>query len=183
MSSISYNIQKTLIRPLGNIGSGILLRVFKPFNTGDFVEIDGQVGSIEKSGFQQTSIKRIDGSEIKVNNSIFYQRDLHNLTSKNIISLELSVSIGYQSNMTKVKEDIMTFFAQDERLLNSPKAKIQVAKIKNDFVELSIKPWCLLDNFLALDADLESQLTQYLEAQHVVIEHEHSVFSEAKMLA
>lgn len=183
MSTLSYNIQHSLLAQLSNIGSGILLKVLKPFSIGDFVEIDGQVGSIEKSGFQRTTIKKVDGSEIKVDNSIFYQRDLHNLTSKNIIALDLTIGVSYQSNMTKVKEEIIVFFTQHERLLDSPKAKIQVAKIKNDFVELSIKPWCLLDDFLELDANLETQLTQYLIAKNIVIEEERSVFHEAKMLA
>ncbi|OEK02077.1 hypothetical protein BFP97_11340 [Roseivirga sp. 4D4] len=183
MSTLNYNIQSALLAPLSNIGSGILLRLLKPFSIGDFIEIDGQVGSIERSGFQRTTIKKIDGSEIKVNNSIFYQRDLHNLSSKNIIALELTIGVSYQSNMTKVKEEIMAFFTEHERLLNSPKAKIQVSKIKNDFVELSIKPWCLLDDFLALDAKLESQLTEHLVSKNVILEEERSLFSEAKMLA
>jgi len=183
MSTLNYNIQSALLTPLSNIGSGILLRLLKPFSIGDFIEIDGQVGSIERSGFQRTTIKKVDGSEIKVDNSIFYQRDLHNLTSKNIIALELTIGVGYQSNMIEVKEEIMTFFSQNERLLNSPKAKIQVSKIKNDFVELSIKPWCLLDDFLALDANLESQLIEHLISKNVILEEERSVFNEAKMLA
>lgn len=183
MSSISYNIQKSLLNPLSNIGSGILLRVFKPFRIGDFIEVDGQVGSIEKSGFQKTTIKRVDGTEKKVNNTIFYKRELHNLTAKNIISLDLTIGVSYQSNMTKVKDEIMNFFTQHERLLNSPKAKIQVSKIKNDFVELSIRPWCLLDNFLELDANLEAQLAQYLLSKNVVLEHEPPVFGTSKMLA
>ncbi|MBO3700440.1 mechanosensitive ion channel family protein [Roseivirga sp. E12] len=183
MSTLNYNIQSSLLAPLSNIGSGILLRLLKPFSIGDFIEIDGQVGSIERSGLQKTTIKKVDGSELKVNNSIFYQRDLHNLTSKNIIALDLKIGVSYQSNMTKVKEEIMTFFTQHERLLNSPKAKIQVSKIKNDFVELSIKPWCLLDDFLDLDAHLESQLAQYLVSKNVVLEEEQPIFSETKMLA
>lgn len=183
MSSISYSIQNTLLKPLSNIGSGILLRVFKPFRIGDFVEIDGQVGSIEKSGLQKTIIKRVDGTETKVNNTIFYRRDLHNLSTKNIIALELTLGVSYQSDMTKVKGEIMNFFTQHQLLLNSPQAKIQVSKIKNDFVELSIRPWCLLDNFLELDTNLEAQLSQYLQSKNVVLEHEQPIFGTTKMLA
>ena len=183
MSSISHNIQNSLLNPLSNIGSGLLLRVFKPFRIGDFIEVDGKVGSIEKSGFQKTTIKRIDGTETKVNNTIFYKRELHNLSAKNIISLDLTIRVSYQSNMTKVKDEIMNFFTQNHQVLNSPKAKIQVSKIKNDFVELSVKPWCLLDNFLELDATLEAQLVQYLLSKNVVIEHKQPVFGTNKMLA
>ena len=128
MSSISHNIQNSLLNPLSNIGSGLLLRVFKPFRIGDFIEVDGKVGSIEKSGFQKTTIKRIDGTETKVNNTIFYKRELHNLSAKNIISLDLTIGVSYQSNMTKVKDEIMNFFTQNHQVLIPLRQKFKFLK-------------------------------------------------------
>lgn len=183
MSSFNHNIKRNLLKPLGNIGSGVLLKVFKPFSVGDFIEIDGKVGSIEKRGLYKTTLKKIDGSELRIENDTFYRRDLHNLTSRNIISLDMTISVSYQSNMARVKDQIMTFVDANIKLLDSPKAKIQVTKIKNDAVELSVKAWCLLDDFLELDAHLESKLNQYLISKNVLIQSESSTFGEAKMLA
>ena len=182
MSSLGNNIRKSVLDPISDVGSGIMLKVFRPFRKGDFIEIDGQLGSVERCGFRKTIVKKIDGGELKLENSTFYTKNLHNLSSKNIIRLDLTLDIGYQSNMPKVKDEIMQYLSQNKRLLNSPIPKIQVSKIKNEFVEIVVKPWCLLDDYLELDATLESLLKQYLASRQVIIEYDNHL-SGAKMLA
>ncbi len=183
MSSSGNRMQKNLFRPLSNLGSGLMLKVFKPFNKGDFIEIDGQLGSVIKRGAQKTTLKSVNGAEFTIENIEFYKKHLHNLSSKNIISLELIVEISYKSNMSKVKEEILTFLIQNNRILSTPTPKIQVSKIKNKSIELTVKPWCLLDDFLELDCTLENLLTQYLFSKNIGAEQDEVLYSDSKMLA
>lgn len=183
MSSLGNKIQNIAIRPLTNLGSGLLLRVLSPFSKGDFIEIDDQLGSVEKSGLQTTTIKKLGGGEMKIENTVFFKKHVKNLTDKNIICLEMSIGIGYDSNMTRVKEQVIHFFNQQERLLDLPTPKIHVSKIKSDFVELVIKPWCLLDDFLELDSTLEDDLKKHLVANNFIVENEMAPYSNSKMLA
>lgn len=172
-----------IFRFAANLGSGILLNLFNPYKTGDFVEVEGQLGSVKARGFKQTVIKKIDGSEAVVNNSSFYTKDAHNLTSKNIIRLDLTLNVGYANDMSRVKEEITDFLSKNSKILSSPTPKIQVSKIKDDFVEIAVKPWCLLDHYLELDSELEQLLNQYLSSKNLLTEVEHNVLSEAKMMA
>lgn len=183
MSSLGKKIEKVAIRPLTNLGSGLLLRIFSPFSKGDFIEIDDQLGSVEKSGWQTTTIKKLGGGELKIENTDFFRKHLKNLTDKNIICLEMSIGIGYESNMISVKESVLDFFSQQERLLDLPTPKIHVSKIKSDFVELVIKPWCLLDDFLELDSTLEDSLKKHLVANNFIVENEQAIYNDSKMLA
>ena len=113
----------------------------------------------------------------------FFRKHLKNLTDKNITCLEMSIGIGYESNMTRIKEQVLYFFSLQERLLDLPTPKIHVSKIKSDFVELVIKPWCLLDDFLELDSTLEASLKKHLVANNFIVENEESTYSDSKMLA
>jgi len=183
MKTLGKKIQKDILRPLTNLGSGMLLRILSPFSEGDFIEIDDQLGSVKKSGMNTTTIEKIGGGELKIENSAFFKKHLKNLTDKNITCLELSMGIGYESNMTDVKEEILLFFSQHQLLLDLPKPKIHVSKIKADFIELTIKPWCLVDDFLELDLTLEAALKKHLVAKSFMIENEKSVYAFAKMLA
>lgn len=183
MNSSNSRLQKSFFRPLSNLGSGLMLRVFKPFGEGDFIEVDGMLGSVQKSGFLQTKLKSIDGDELAIDNIEFYKNHLHNLSSKNIISLELTLGVCYKSDMSKVKEEILIYLGKNKNILNTPAPKIQVSKIKNEYVELIIKPWCILDDFLELDCTLEDSLKQYLSSKNVTIELDKAEYSDAKMLA
>ena len=39
---------------------------------------------------------------------------------------------------------------------------MKVVKLKEKYVEISIQPWCLLDNYMELDHQLEDRLKMHL---------------------
>ncbi|MFY0593717.1 mechanosensitive ion channel domain-containing protein [Roseivirga sp.] len=183
MTTSTKSIEKRIFNSMSNLGSGLLLKILSPFTEGDFIEIDDELGSVKKSGWKFTTIEKISGGELKLQNTVFFKKQVKNLTDKNITCLELSIGIGYESNMKKAKEEILNFFSHQERLLDLPKPKIHVSKINSNFVELTIKPWCAQEDFLSLDMTLQSDLKQYLVSKSFVIENQESVYDETKMLA
>lgn len=165
MNRIAAAIRQKAVLPLINIGSGILLKIVKPFKKGDFIEINGQLGSVSKKGLKQTLITNLDGSISTIENGKFYSGNLHNLTTKNIIRLSLSVNLCYTSDMARAKESITHFLNQTPKILQNPAPKLQVVRLKEKCVEINVQPWCLLDDFMELDQELQLELTQHLTAQ------------------
>ncbi len=162
MKKIASSIESSAIAPLYNLLSGIFIKISNPFKKGDFIEIDGQLGSVKKRGIQKTIIANLDGSFTMVDNGRFYQGDLHNLSTKNIIRLAFTIELCYNTDMSRAKEAINQFLANDERILRKPLPKLQVVKLKEKYVEISIQPWCLLDQYMELDHELEDQLKSHL---------------------
>lgn len=162
MNKVLTAIRKNALNPLVNSASGVLLKVLNPFKEGDFIEIDGQLGSVANKGLRKTTITNLDGSQMVIDNSRFYSRSLHNLSTKNIIRLDLSVSICYNEDMSRAKENILVFLNENIKILKTPAPKLQVVKLKDKYVEIGIEPWCLLDDFMELDQQLEDHLILYL---------------------
>jgi small-conductance mechanosensitive channel len=162
MKTIVCKVWVPFLRPAANLGSGILLNMLKKFNSGDFIEIEGEIGSVISKNLLSSQIQTIDGELISIDNSAFFLGSMHNLNKQNIIRLDLKLDVCYSENMPKIKNAIMTFLKSQNGLLSSPKIKISVAKLKDSFVELKISPWCALDNFLSLDDQLETLLRQHL---------------------
>lgn len=73
--------------------SGGLMRISKPFKKGDFIEVNGLLGSVEANGWQKTLLKKINGDEIAVSNLTFYINKVHNLTERNMVQLIKPVKI------------------------------------------------------------------------------------------
>lgn len=162
MNEVLQAVKHNTLKPFLNASSGILLKVLRPFKEGDFIEIDGQLGSVVKKGLSQTTITNLDGLQMVIDNVRFYSRSLHNLSTKNIIRLDLCISICYDEDMSRAKESILSFLSLNKKILNTPAPKLQVSKLKDRFVEISIEPWCLLDDFMEIDQELEDQLTLHL---------------------
>lgn len=159
---IASSIESSAIAPLYNFLSGIFIKLSNPFRKGDFIEIDGQLGSVKKRGIQKTIIANLDGTFTMVDNGRFYQGDLHNLSTKNIIRLAFTIELCYNTDMTKAKDAINQFLSGDKRILRKPLPKLQVVKLKEKHVEICVQPWCLLDHYMELDHELEKQLKLYL---------------------
>ncbi|MCE7994500.1 MAG: mechanosensitive ion channel family protein [Roseivirga sp.] len=172
MKQVATTIKQKALNPLVNSFSGVLLKVLSPFKKGDFIEIDGQLGAVAKQGLLKTTITHLDGSLATIDNSKFYSSSLHNLSTKNIIRLDLTVSLCYREDMSRAKESILSFLNQNTRILKTPAPKLHVTKLKEKFVEISIEPWCLLDSFMELDLELEDHLKLHLTSLGFQIELE-----------
>lgn len=162
MKTIATKLKAPFIGPIANFGSGLLLSFLKKFKSGDFIEINGEIGAVTTLSLTRSQIKTIDGEIINIDNSAFFLGSMHNLSQQNIIRLDLNLEVSYTENMPLIKTAIMAFLKSQNGLLSSPKIKICVAKLKDEFAELRISPWCALDNFLSLDNQLEMLLQQHL---------------------
>ena len=152
-----------------------------PFKVGDFIVVNGQIGSVETKGLNTTKLKNIDGEEFLVSNTHFYTRPLLNLSDQKIVKAEFSVSVSYDQDMPKIKKLILAYLSSQDLLLKSPNPKISVKKIHSNHVELEIKAWCALDNYLEIDSIAEALLKEHLISKGVAIQDEY--LEEKKMMA
>jgi len=172
---------KKAIYPAFNLLSGLSIRVFKPFEKGDFIEINGYLGSVEHKGFKKTILKNIEGEQVQIANTLFYTKHLHNLTHENIVNIDLYVAVDYCEEMTKVKKMILEYLMNNGGLLKSPAPKIFVKKIKNAHVELGIKIWCSIEKYLEVEAETEALLKEYLRAKGISLEPENNELNKLMM--
>ena len=163
---------KRALYPTFNFLSGVLIRVFNPFRKGDFIEINGFLGSVIHKGYKRTTLKSVEGEEVQIANTLFYTRQLHNLTSHNIVSIDLNIAVSYSEEMANVKHLIIEYLATNSSILKSPSPKIFVKKIRSNHVDLGVKIWCSVDRFLEVDAETEILLKEFLMFRGVELENE-----------
>lgn len=183
MKKIAQGVNHHVTSPLLNFFSGLLLKVTGPFRTGDFIEINGLLGSVKKKGLQKTIITNLDGSSTAIENGKFFTKELHNLSTKNIIKLSFSINLCYDTDMRRAKECITQYLAEHSLVLNTPAPKLQVIKLKEKCVELSVQPWCLLDHFIELDHQLEERLNTHLTALGFQLELDESEYENIGVTA
>lgn len=164
LSKIPLKI-KRIIHPASNAVCGLVLKVLKPFKKGDFLEVRGKLGAVKLSGIRKTTLSALDGKEIELNNTVFYTGRFHNLTSENIVQLNLKVRVNYRSEMALVKESILAFMNDEPSILSDPKVKIKAGKIDQAFIELNVIPWCTLNDYEKLSQTLEAALGLHLMHQ------------------
>lgn len=88
---------------LKNFVVGVMLFVFKLFKFGDFVEVGGIVGIVNKIGIFIFIMMILDNKEIIVLNGVIYSGIIINFLVKEICCVDMVVGIGYDVDLLKVK--------------------------------------------------------------------------------
>ena len=89
---------------LKNFAAGVMLLVFKPFKSGDFVEAGGTAGTINKISIFTTTMTTPDNKEIIVPNGGIYSNNITNYSAKETRRVDMVVGIGYDADLRKAKE-------------------------------------------------------------------------------
>ncbi|WP_420385382.1 mechanosensitive ion channel family protein [Roseivirga sp.] len=180
MGQTALRIKKATY-PAFNLLSGLFIRLFNPFKKGDFIEINGHLGSVEHKGLKSTTLKNIEGEEIQISNTLFYTKHLHNLTLENIVNIEFRLDVSFSEDMAQVKKHIVGFLEDNINILSSPSPRIFVSKIKNTHVELGVKAWCSIEKYLEVDAETEVHLKEHLRGKGVSLEIKDSEVDQLMM--
>jgi len=102
-----------------NIFGGLVVNIQKPFKDGDWVDIDGKFGTINKIGWITTTIKTTTGQEIFVPNQIIYNNTFTNFSTYNKRRIVLQSAVTHDDDLELVKRVTLDEINQIESLLKT----------------------------------------------------------------
>lgn len=126
---------------LGNVGSGVLLIIFRPFQVGDFVNAGGEAGSVEAISLFATTLKTPDNKLIIIPNSAVTGGNITNFSAKETRRVELTFGIGYNDDLKEAKRILQEIIDGDERVLRDPEPFVAVSELAESSVNFVVRVW------------------------------------------
>ncbi len=126
---------------LGNVGSGVLLIFFRPFNVGDFVTVGGETGAVEGISMFATTLHTVDNKVIIVPNTAVTGGNITNFSAKETRRIDLVFGIGYDDDLKLAKSVLEDIIKEDERVLADPKPFVGVKELGDSSVDFAFRPW------------------------------------------
>jgi small conductance mechanosensitive channel len=126
---------------LANFASGILIILFRPFKSGDFIDAGGISGTVDKIEIFQTIMKTPDNKKVIVPNAQITGGAITNFSAEPIRRVDIVIGISYDSDLRKAKQILQDILAQDSRVLKEPEAMVTVAALADSSVNLNVRPW------------------------------------------
>jgi len=102
-----------------NIFGGLVVNIQKPFNDGDWIDIDGKFGTINKIGWITTTIKTTTGQEVFVPNKIIYNNTFTNYSIYNKRRVVLQSAVTHDDDLELVKQVTLDEISKIESLLKT----------------------------------------------------------------
>jgi small conductance mechanosensitive channel len=141
LGAVVLAISLSLKNSLSNFSAGILLLVNKPFKTGDFVDVAGVSGTIERIHLLLTRLRTSNNQIVSVSNSQVLNSKIVNYSSEKTRRINLTIGIGYEDDITKAKKLLERLVTEDKRILKDPTYLIAVSELADSSVNLLVRVW------------------------------------------
>lgn len=155
---------------LSNLASGVLLIVTRPFRAGDYVEIGGNAGTVERIDLLQTVLVTADNKVIAVPNGQVMGGAIINFTARPQRRVDLLVLIGYDSDLNRAIAVVQEVLGQRADLVqHEPAPQIVVTRLADHGVELSVRVWVATADVIRAQSELLTAIKLALEAAEIRI--------------
>lgn len=154
---------------LSNFASGVLIIVFRPFKSGDLVEVAGISGVVERIDIFQTIFKTGDNKKIIVPNSQITGGAIINYSAEKRRRIDLTISISYDSDLRVAKQILHDILQADSRVLKEPAAVIAVGALADSSVQLIVRPWVEATDYWAVYWDSLEKIKLQFDAADIEI--------------
>ncbi len=126
---------------LQNFASGVMLIVFRPFKSGDFIEAGGTTGIVEETTLFTTTMRTPDNKEVIVPNGVIFGGTIVNYSARDTRRVDLVFGIGYDDDLLKAKTLLNELIRCDDRILAEPAPQVAVSELADSSVNFVVRPW------------------------------------------
>ena len=154
---------------LSNVAAGVMLIFFRPIKTGDFVEVNGQSGTVKSITLNYTELASLGNTQIIVPNSQVWGNTITNYSVYDTRRAEWSFGVGYGANLKQAEDVIRRTLLADERTHADPEIFVQVNNLGESSVDFLARAWCSSDVYFAYQADIKRHAKEALDADGVDI--------------
>ena len=91
---------------LANFAAGVLIILTKPYVKGDYIESQGNSGTVMAVDILVTKLKTVDGRIIFLPNGAIFNNPIINVTKEDKLRVDLVFGVSYKDNVKKVMKII-----------------------------------------------------------------------------
>ena len=175
LGALTLAIGLSLQGALGNIASGVMIMIFRPYKLGDFVELASVSGSVRDINLFQTVLATPDNVKIMVPNSQAIDGVIKNYSGYATRRVDLLFSIDYGDDMDDGLRVIEQLIAEEDRIQNFPEPFVKVTALAASSVDITVRVWVKSEDYWPVKFDLTKKGKSALDAAGISIPYPHTV--------
>lgn len=154
-ASAGVAIGMALSGTLQNFAGGVIILLFRPFKVGDFIEAQGQTGSVKEIQIFNTLIQTGDNKTILVPNGPLSTGIINNYSRESLRRVDFTFSISYGDDYEKAKAVLEELIAADSRILDKPAAPfIALHSLSASSIDIVVRVWAAQENYWGIYFDM-----------------------------
>ncbi len=160
IGTMGLAIGLALQNSLSNVAGGFLILFSKPLKVGDYVNLGGVTGTVERIEILQTRIRTPDGLTVFIPNGNISGSTIINYNETPERRLDLQFGIAYDNDSEKAKKLILDILKNHPNALQTPAPLVRIGEFGDSAVILDVKVWTTHEHYNTLKYDLNELVKQ-----------------------
>lgn len=162
LASCSLAFSLALQSTLSDFSSGMILVSNRPFKEGDFIDVAGVSGTVEKITLSATKIKTIDNKIVTLPNSTVASGNIINYSTAEERRVDLTFGVAYGNDVEKVKAVISDEALNHPLVLKDRDNVIRMIAHNSSSIDFVCRCWVKTGDYWTVYFDLtENMYTRF----------------------
>lgn len=161
---IGFGLQNVV----NNFVSGLILLFERPIGVGDIVELPDIWGEMKRIGIRASVIRKFDGSEVIVPNSMLVSEKVVNWTlSDRLRRLELDVGVEYGTPAQQVIDLLVKVAKSNQRVFSDPEPRAFFINFGDSALEFKLWTWVDINYGYSIRSELAVAVQEALKQAEI----------------
>jgi small conductance mechanosensitive channel len=160
---------------LSNVASGIMVALVRPYQIGDYVEINGKEGLVTDLDLFFTEIRSSDNRRILVPNGQAISHPITNHTTAGQRCCAFTVGVGLEDDLDQALTALKRVMLSDPRALTKPAPWFGVQGLAESSIVLSALVWVKTSEHRIYRSDMFKAVKEAFDVERVRMAHPHAV--------
>ncbi len=161
---IGFGLQNVV----NNFVSGLILLFERPIGVGDVIEMPDMWGRVKNIGIRASVIRKFDGSEVIVPNSMLVSDKVTNWTlSDNCRRMDFDVGVEYGTPAQSVIDLLLGVAKANPRVLHDPHPQAFFVNFGDSALEFRLRAWVYFDDGLTIRSELAVAIQEALKQANI----------------
>ena len=141
LASAGVAIGMALSGNLQNFAGGLIVLLFRPFKVGDWIESQGESGTVREIQIFHTILTTADNKVVYIPNGALSSGTIVNYSREDTRRVDFVIGVEYGENFDKVESTTRRIIAADSRILQTPAPFVALHALDASSVNIAIRVW------------------------------------------
>lgn len=154
---------------LTGVASGVMLVLFRPIRVGDFIEVNGHMGTVKDITIFTTELATLENVQVIVPNTDVWSNAITNYSAYDTRRAEWIFGVSYGANLATAEQIIKDVIFNDPRSLSDPEPFIQVNNLGDFSVDFLVRVWVPATGYFAYQAEMKRRVKEAFDENGIEI--------------
>lgn len=165
---------------LANFAWWMLILLFKPYQVGDRIEIDWEMGKVDEIDILLTRIITRDNKVVVIPNGEAANWKIINWSKRGPMRVEVPVGIWYDADIDTAKTVLLKVIENNENVKKSPSPDVVVTELADSSVNLAIRGFVKAQDYPTVYSQILEWAKKALDKEKIEIPFPQTVVHMAK---